>query len=137
MGAIQFLKNRFGQNSDELTSYVNSEVDYEKIYRHYLTGARKLDSLYKTMDESMSVAVKNELKRDMIYEVMQTLDTIRFAERKPLQWKAENRLPNNTFFMSYLRYRGKMTSFEKELEERFRGDLRAYVTYLKEVYPSL
>jgi predicted aminopeptidase len=137
MGAIQFLKNRFGQNSAELTSYVNSEVDYEKIYRHYLNGARKLDSLYTTMDESMSVALKSEQKRDMIYDIMKNLDTLRFKERNPFQWKAENRLPNNTFFMSYLRYRGKMTSFENELEERFGGDLRAYVTYLKGVYPSL
>jgi predicted aminopeptidase len=137
MGALRFLKHKFGPNSAELATYVNSEVDYEKIYRHYLTGARKLDSLYKAMNESMSVAKKSELKEGMIYRVMQSLDTLSFRQRKPFQWKPENRLPNNTFFMSYLRYRGKLDSFEKELQEKFGGDLRAYVTYLKELYPSL
>lgn len=137
MGAIRFLSQRFGPESEELKTYVNWEADYEKIYQHYLIGARKLDSLYQSMDESAPPVVKKERKGSLILAIMQNIDTIRFKQRPPVKWKAENRLPNNTFFMSYLRYRGKLDVFEKELEEKFGGDLREYVTYLKTVYPSL
>lgn len=137
MGAIRFLSYRFGPDSKELTTYVNLEDDYEKIYQHYLNGARKLDSLYQSMSESTPPDLKKQRKESLILNIMQNLDTIRFKERPPLQWKADNRLPNNTFFMSYLRYRGKLDFFEQELEEKFGGDLREYVTYLKKVYPSL
>lgn len=137
MGAIRFLSQRFGPDSEELQTYVNRETDYEKIYQHYLIGARKLDSLYQSMDESTPFAVKKERKDSLILTIMQNIDTIRFKQRPPVKWRAENRLPNNTFFMSYIRYRGKLDLFEKELEGNFGGDLREYVTYLKKVYPSL
>ncbi len=137
MGAIRFLSTRFGTNSRELASYIDSEADYEKIYQHYLKGARKLDSLYKSMTVSMTLEEKAKLKTEMILGIMQQLDTLTFKDRAPLKWKRDNKLPNNTFFMSYLRYRGKLDSFEKELEDKFGGDLRAYVTYFKELYPSL
>ncbi len=137
MGAIRFLAYKYGKESKEYFEFVNSEGDYEKIYNHYLIGARKLDTLYHSMSESMPTALKEELKAEMIFDIMSTLDTLTFDVRKPIQWKRENRLPNNTFFMSYLRYRGKLTALDKELKEGFGGDLRAYVTYLRETYPSL
>lgn len=136
-GALRFLQYRFGRESPELRAYIDSESDYEKLYVHYLRGARKLDSLYQTMREDMSVETKKLTKENMIRSIMVNLDTIPFEGRQAIHWKPENRLPNNTFFMSYLRYRGKLDIFEKELNQRFDGDLRAYVTYLKEIYPSL
>lgn len=137
MGAIRFLVFKYGKDSKEYFEFVNSEGDYEKIYNHYLIGARKLDTLYQSMNDSMPVALKEELKAKMIFDIMSTLDTLTFGVRKPIQWKPESRLPNNTFFMAYLRYRGKLTALDKELNEKFGGDLRAYVTYLRETYPSL
>lgn len=136
-GAIRLLRHKFGADSPELHSYLHSEHDYEKLYTHYLRGARKLDSLYQTMTDQMPDEKKAALKQDMIRSVMQNLDTLTFLGREPIRWKEENKLPNNTFFMSYLRYRGKMEDFEKELRESFGGNLSAYVTYLKEKYPSL
>lgn len=136
-GAIRFLKYKFGEGAPELLAYLNSEMDYEKLYRHYLRGARKLDSLYKTMESGMLVKEKKQRKDQMIRSVMENLDTLKFAGREPIRWKSENQLPNNTFFMSYLRYRGKLDYFEKKLKEDFGGDLRAYVTHLKKIYPSL
>jgi len=137
MGAIRFLAFKYGRESKEYFEFTNSEGDYEKIYNHYLIGARKLDSLYQSMEDTMPNAKKEELKAKMILNIMNALDTLNFVARKPIKWNAEGKLPNNTFFMSYLRYRGKLTTFDKELNDRFGGDLRAYVTYLKETYPSL
>lgn len=136
-GAIRFLRHNFGERSPELLAYLNSEMDYEKLYRHYLRGARKLDSLYKTMESRLPVKEKRQKKTQMIRTVMENLDTLKFEGRKPIRWKPDNQLPNNTFFMSYLRYRGKLDYFEKKLKEDFGGDLRAYVTHLKKIYPSL
>ncbi len=136
-GAIRFLRYKFGSQSEELQSYLASEHDYEKLYSHYLRGARKLDSLYIAMHEGLTVDTKKAMKEAMIRQIMTNLDTISFRGREPIRWTEENKLPNNTFFMSYLRYRGKLDIFERELSERFGGDLRAYVTYLKEIYPSL
>lgn len=136
-GAIRFLRHKYGPGSAELVNFVEAEHDNEKIYQHYLKGARKLDSLYKQMDSSMPPEEKQTLKNDLILSIMQNLDTLSFKVRKPLSWQNGNRLPNNTFFMSYLRYRGKLANFEQELQRKFGGDLRAYVTYLKEAYPSL
>ena len=42
--------------------------------------------------------------------------------------------PNNTFFMSFLRYRGGQVFFREELKRDFQNDLPAYIYALKERY---
>ena len=39
--------------------------------------------------------------------------------------------PDNTFFMSYIRYRGEQSIFENELKNSFGGDLAKYIEKLK------
>jgi hypothetical protein len=55
--------------------------------------------------------------------------------RKSTQKK--DSLPNNAFFMSYIRYRAKQNQFEEEFTTKFNSDFRKYLAYLKKTYPSL
>ncbi|MGB3588909.1 MAG: aminopeptidase, partial [Tunicatimonas sp.] len=48
--------------------------------------------------------------------------------------KNSDKLPNNTFFKSYVRYRRNIDDLRSEFIERFAGDISQYLVYLQEKY---
>lgn len=75
----------------------------------------------------------------MIQHIFHAADTLSIRD-KPRYDKIFQRylqpdsLPNNTFFMSYMRYRGNLDALEKECNQQFGGDIKAYLQYLAEKY---
>lgn len=137
-GAEQFLISVYGRESDEYMRYMDEDRDYVMFSEHMLRGAEKLDSLYNRLDESDPIAIKRRLKSQMIQEIVSTLDTLslRATQLKPsLRFQGE--LPNNAYFMNFIRYQSKQDLFDLEWRKRFGGDLRAYIKYLSERYPFL
>lgn len=133
--AYHFLKHRYGIESKPYLDYLHSDQDYRKYTRHILRGTRSLDSLYTSMKND-PIEVKKEKKEKMIAQIVNTIDTLKLY--RPRQTSSVKRkLPNNTFFMSYRLYRAKQSTFEKELNEKFNGNLRAYIIYLSEKHPFL
>lgn len=137
-GARRFLKSKFGEKSLEYETYLQDKIDHERYVAHILRGCSALDSLYATFETNdEATTAKLEKKHALIDEIMDNIDTVSFNRPTRYAHLKNNTRPNNAFFMSYIRYQSKQTSFDDELKQRFNNDLRLYLEYLKERYPSL
>jgi len=136
-GAQQFLTTKYGLHSNQLRVYLESERDYNKYIDHFIRGSKKLDSLYGTMNASLSVGIKTMLKQEMIERIVDNIDTIQFFNRKKYNRRFEKTLPNNAYFMSFLRYHSRQDDFEKDFRENYDSNVKTYLTYLKQKYSSL
>jgi predicted aminopeptidase len=142
-GAREFLKYKYGTDSPQYKTYENSKNNQAKYIQHILHGADLLDSLYQTFTPAYDKPVKEKLKNELIQKIMDSTDTLTYTgiskksmvTRKSTQKK--DSLPNNAFFMSYIRYRAKQNQFEEEFTTKFNSDFRKYLAYLKKTYPSL
>jgi predicted aminopeptidase len=133
LGAIRFLKQKYGENSDQLKAY-----DYAKKYndaysQHILRGVGKLDSLYNHFESTTPTKiVKDSLKTAMIHKIMSDSDTLLGGSFRP--YLASEPLPNNAFFISYQTYRSEQNVFQEEFSTKFGGDFKKYLSYLKQKY---
>ncbi|TKT90893.1 aminopeptidase [Dyadobacter frigoris] len=140
LGAIRFLKQKYGLNSKELRTYEFSKKYNDAYSQHMLRGISRLDSLYSSFDKvKLDTAAKDVLKNQVISKILNDADTL-FADKKTLKtksrWDGKN-LPNNAYFISYQTYKSKQNLFRNEFETKFGGNFRKYLSYLKEKYPSL
>ena len=134
-GAEKFLENKYGKGSLQYLNYKNSKSDYILFSEHILRGTKQLEKLYLNMDGSFAKKQKDKLKYQCISHIMKGLDSINFSNNK---WKRRahlKSLPNNAFFIDYVRYRSKQNIFKKEFEEKFKSDFKLYFEYLKKKYP--
>ena len=111
-------------------NYINYMNDYKIYYTYLIKNAKKLDKLYKSFSAPLSIEEKKHQKQRAIRAIICGLDTLSFRQEA---WKklgqTMHSLPNNTFFMSYLRYRGKHDSLRHELIKH--SSLRSYIEVLK------
>lgn len=137
-GALVFLKNKYGESSEEYKSYLEDKADDELFSKYILQGCQSLDSLYKTFAPETSIETKEEKKLAMIESIVTGLKHLPFYDKEDyLKIGSYALKEKNAFFMSYVRYRSEQTEFETELELKFNGNLKAYLSHLKTVYPSL
>lgn len=134
-GAKLFLIHKYGKDSPEYKRYEGNKVYREKYYTHILRGARQLDSLYKSIAPQLVKAQKDTLKYRMIGQIIHSADTLTIdGKPSPLGW--DGPLPNNTFFMDYIRYRARQNQFADEFRTKFNSDFKRYFEYLKKKYPK-
>lgn len=130
-GTLEYLKKRFGENSKEVSDYTSLLSDRYKFNHYMLRACHMLDSLYSTFSSVDNLELKKQLKEKMIRTIVRNLDTIRFTSRyKNLRFFSSG-IPNNTYFSSFLQYRGKQPYFIDELNNRFTGNLIRYIEFLK------
>lgn len=134
-GAILFLESKYGKQAPQVLQYKAEIEDEEKFKSYVLIAANQLDELYKGMANA-SREEKRLQKSKAMEAIQSNYDTLDF---KSALYKGylKRRKPNNTFFMSYLRYNSQQALLESELNLNFKGDLKAYLQYLKSKYPSL
>ena len=149
-GAVLFLEAKYGKESNRYNDYVHSKADRAKFIKQILSGSIQLDSLYNlfkvwngnstdfSSDYSQRrLSFQDSLKTALIKEIIQNtslhssnyesqIDTIIFNNSYDL--------PNNTFFMSIIRYHEKQNIFEQEYRKKFNSNLKAYLVYLKNKY---
>ncbi len=130
-----FLSSKFGRTSSEFQKYLHDDQDYRKFSRHILKGTQLLDSLYQTMKPEDPLEVKKEKKKNMISLIMSSADTLTLFTARGKY--SSDRLPNNTYFMSYHLYQGRQDNFKEELDADFGGDIKKYIQYLINKYPYL
>lgn len=142
-GALRFLGQKYGANSTQYKNYLATKAFYERYDAHILRGTRTLDSLYHSFKPKTPIAVKDSLKWQTIGKIVETADTLtdnrvhsgaRFAKKRPF---SKLNLPNNAYFIGYLTYRNQQNRFRQEFQNRFGGDFKRYLAYLKDTYPSL
>ena len=134
-GAILFLEGKYGRESAEVSVFKNRLADEERFKNYMLFSAKKLDSLYTAM-EDFDLVDKKRLKTEMIDAVRTNIDTVSFQSDR-FKGFFEEFTPNNTYFMSFLRYNSQLGLLEEELNNNFGGDLKRYLEALKKTYPSL
>jgi predicted aminopeptidase len=130
-----FLAAKFGRDSNEFQKYLHDDQDYRKFSRHILKGTQQLDSLYKSMKPDDPLELKKKKKKELIALIMSSSDTLNLFT--PRQTYSNDRLPNNTYFMSYHLYQGRQDNFKKELDVDFGGDVKKYIQHLVKKYPYL
>ena len=134
-GALMFLRSKYGKGSDEANAFKDELQDEETFKQYVLLSANRLDSLYQEIGE-LPEERKKILKSDLMSAIVNGLENVSFKSQR-FEGYFDDYQPNNTFFMSFLRYNSQQDVFEKELENAFKGDLKKYLRYLKEKYPSL
>ena len=140
LGAIRFLKQKYGPDSRELRAYEFSKKYNDAYSQHIFRGIKSLDSLYATFGSNLKPdPEKDSLKKKVIIKILNDADTLLSGK---ITLKANNMrrwdpLPNNAFFISYQTYKSRQNIFLIEYNTKFGADFKKYLTYLKEKYPSL
>src|SRR5690606_18142405 len=128
----------YGPASEQYITYMNEDRDYRLFADHMLHGAEKLDSLYQTMDADDLFEEKLKRKRTLIRKIVNALDTLSLSTMSPKpSQRYQEHLPNNAYFMNFMRYQSKQDVFFREWKTAFDGDLQAYIEYLSGKYPFL
>lgn len=135
-GAKYYLISKYGAESVEYQDFINRQKDSEKFYEHILAGAEKLDQLYQGFTTAQSNGIKKAKKDALIQKIIQSLDTVSFAQPERYQKAFEGENPNNAFFMAYRRYREKQDDFTAVFYQKFKKNLKAYIEYLKHKHPA-
>jgi predicted aminopeptidase len=132
--AYYFLASHFGRDSEQFIQYLQEDQDYRIYSKHILRGTQALDSLYKSFESAESLKPKDKERNDDSADYDFGRYTLPIQLRENLQ---ANRMPNNTYFMSYHLYQARQDNFNKELDIEFSGDLKAYIKHLTGKYPFL
>ncbi|WP_323757512.1 aminopeptidase [Roseivirga sp.] len=134
-GAIMYLSSKYGEGAPEVLQYQSEIVDEELFKAYILEAAKSLDSLYTSMKD-LPIVEKKELKKNKIDQIRTNFGRLGFKS-EVYKGFFETYVPNNTFFMSYLRYNSQQQVLRDELNLKYQGDLKRYLEYLKSKYPSL
>ncbi|AEI51606.1 aminopeptidase [Runella slithyformis] len=135
-GAVRFMKAKYGQNAPQIEKYEFRNRYSDALSQHIVRGANQLDSLYKSFRPTLTTAQKERLKVAQIQHIVASSDTLLgglVGQKYP--WRGKE-LPNNAFFIGYLTYHSQQNQFNKEFNEKFKGNFRAYLSYLKTKYPT-
>ena len=132
-GTKLFLARKFGMDSPLLGQFESANIDREIFSSFVIHGAMSLDSLYGTMEEQLSDSIKKEIKAKGITSFTQAIQDVEFRNKRYYNY-FDNFIPNNTFFMSYLRYRGDLDTFRREFEANYNQDLKEYIRNIKLKY---
>lgn len=134
-GAELFLKQHFGKHSPQYQNYQKAKQDSEQFYQFFLQATQRLQQLYKNFSLAMPFAKKKAKKDSLIRQIVSEFTRLPFQQPKRFTKMFEKELPNNAFFMHFVRYRSKQRDFETEFQQKFNGNLRAYIQFLRNKYP--
>lgn len=127
--AIQFLSAEFGLASEPLRIYQIELQDEKKFIHHILAGTKQLDSLYKSMPDTLAISIKDTLKQTLIKRIATSFDTISFESPRYAGLFAQA-LPNNAYFMSFSRYHSQEDTLQ-QLYAQSHYDLKTMIETLK------
>ena len=80
---------------------------------------------------------RQEIKENSIDKILNTIDTLELINKQRYIEYYQRVKPNNTFFMSYLRYKGDIDLLENELQINYDADIKKMFEDYKSKYPSL
>ena len=131
-GAKAFLHKQYGDSSSYYKEYVAYIADYKRYYKHVLRAAGELDRFYRSLSSQLAAPTKARLKEQKITALWASIDSICFDSKAWQRFQRRERpFPNNTYFVDYLRYRGKNDSLERIFRHQT-GSLRSFIMRLKQ-----
>lgn len=135
--AYDFLAAKYGRLSNEYLTYVYEVDDYARYSQHVLRGSQLLDSLYNTWSASDAEVIKQEKKEALISKIVSEMDTLTLHQFTIPTKRFSEKLPNNDYFLAYMRYQSKQRSFKQELIAKYNGSLREMIRDYKLRFPYL
>lgn len=137
-GAKKFLRSKYGLNTSALENFEQKDQDYRKWVQHFLTGANLLEALYRSPAfTQLDKSVRELQKQNLIRLIVQNSDTLELSESSGYLPRRRTDPPNNTFFMSIIRYQARQTDFTMTFENQFNGDILAMIEFYRRNYPIL
>lgn len=130
-GAAQFLAKQFGDNSEVLLEYLHDLEDSRTFTHQMLRGAKSLNDFYTTLDGEED-SIKRAKKDAFIRQIINSLDTLDFHNPVYKQLY-QNRIPNNAYFMSLIRYHGQEDTLNT-LYSQSNNNLSVFIQKMKEVH---
>lgn len=131
-GSLQFLKENWGADSEQLQRYQQRYEDREIFSNHVLQGLKRLDSLYKSFPAAATVAEKERQKQQLITKIIDETSELPLHQAEEWEQYFRELEPNNAYFMSYERYRGGQEELEQQLKNQFSGDIKEFLAYYKQ-----
>ncbi len=137
-GAKLFLEEKYGKDSKELNDYIFSLQDYKKYSDFMLLASTSLDSLYNSTHFSNQLLDKEKetTKQNYLNLIKSKIDTVSFSDSIWSKRFQEREL-NNTNFMSVRTYNSSQDTLKTMFEKDFNKDLKAFLKYFADKYPSL
>lgn len=137
-GAERYLNYRFGKYSTESKEYLSRQKK-NKIFKQYMQSALStLDSLYQQLDSSLSLEKKRLLKEQWIGDLKTGLLATDYYEDKEIGKKRMEKFkPNNAYFSGFRTYSRELPFLEKQLKNKFNGDLKSMIDAFEKNYQSL
>lgn len=123
-GAIRFLEDKFGSDSEKLLHYKHRLSDYTVFSQFMVEATKRMDSLYSAI-ASYDIETK-KTKKDSAFSALKVeLRSLPFADSSRFTGVFEKRKPNNAYLLNFVRYDAQKDSlnmiFKKKYEENF-GD---------------
>jgi len=126
-GARSYLETYHGKGSNEATRYAEYLKDEEVYGQFMLSACDRLGKLYEGFAGSLNDSNKKQLKDSLIARILIEADSLPLCHRQRYRHKPGlKKLPDNTFFMSYRRYRRRQDNFKDELDATD-GGLREFI----------
>ena len=137
-GAKAFLQYKYGEQSEPYQAYDDYRMDRKRYTEHMLRGTQQLDSLYRSLSLQTDSMSKAQQKKHTIEKILLQADTLTLRslryQKLIKKLREQENLPNNAFFKAFVRYQGQSDSLERVFITKFGGDIKTYLTHLKEKY---
>ncbi|MES2386750.1 MAG: aminopeptidase [Bacteroidota bacterium] len=132
-GARLFIAHKYGPASEKMHRYKYIRTDRERYMAHLHRGYTQLDSTYNSAAfKILPDFQKAKFKAALMKSIFSRLDTLQFSY--PERFCGMPDSVNNNYFLGYSTYEFRQSMFKKEFEERFKGNLPAYIVYLRNKY---
>ena len=131
-GAALFLADHYGDSSEEIRRYQRELWEEKKFTRLILSGAKKLDSLYSTFTDSTDPDFKFNAKKELIYRITQSVDTIDFIDPRYTHI-FDQAQPNNAYFMSFMTYHSQEDTLNS-IYEKYDRNIKRMIEGFKAQY---
>ena len=131
-GADQFLAFHYGVNSTERINY-QKLLKRKEFFRNYMQEAIvNLSEKYQGMDTTLSMEQKRQLKAKWVMELKDGLAKSRYYDNDSLAAISLKEFqPNNAYFSGFNTYADEIPILEKQLKQKFNGDLKAMILSFK------
>ncbi len=127
-GAIDFLNYKYKKDSTQLKKYLKRYNYREKYVYTALKTAKILNVIYqKPFFIQANIATKKTVKNKMIRKMMAWADT-------SFMHMHDSLLPNNCYFMHFMRYDGSQSNFQEKYQKQHQSNLKKYIEFLKKEY---
>ena len=125
-GALKFLKHHYGPDSPELNQYIFRKEDSELFTKQMLLATEQLDTLYKRIS-GLDEKLKYKFKYDRIKDIVSSLDTLPFHAAERYKGLFKDKLPNNAYFLNFIRYDSQKAEMREELKNVFNDNIANYL----------